>query len=138
MMAVALLVDSCNQSANKGGENLAGKEKIVSATVEELLANPSEYEGLQVAISGKVTHVCRHGGHNCFVLSEDGETQIRIVPGGDIDEFKIDLEGSTVAFKGVLKVLSPGQAEADTEECSSEAGKAEVYIEAVDFREITE
>jgi len=137
-MAVALLVGSCTRSADRGGENLAGREKIVSATVEELLANPSEYEGLQVAISGKVTDVCRHGGQDCFVLSEDGETQIRIVPGGDIDEFKIDLEGSVVAFKGVLKVLAPGQAEADTGECSSEAGKAEAYIEALNFRVITE
>jgi len=99
-------------------------------------------------VSGMVTHVCRHGGQKCFVLGEDGTTQIREVPGGDIDEFKIDIEGSTVAFKGVFRVMDTDQATELTEEMGemadhqtemahSEAEKAEYYIEAVDFKELT-
>ncbi len=148
-IALAVFVGSCNQAAQKEDQRkIAGTEKIVSATVEELVANPAEYKDQKVAVSGMVTHVCRHGGQKCFVLGEDGETQIRIVPAGDIDEFKIDLEGSTVAFKGVLKVLTPEQADAHVEDHDSkehhvtemahtEAEKADIFIEAVDFKEVT-
>lgn len=147
---LAVLLGSCNQSAKSEGDNKeAGQtEKIVSASIQELLAQPAEYDGKEVAISGMVTHVCRHGGQKCFVLDEDGETQIRIVPAGDIDEFKIDLEGSTVAFKGTFRVLSAVDAEehlADheskehhaTEQAHSEAEKADYFIEAVDLKELT-
>jgi len=148
---IAVLLGSCNQAANKEGtdKEVTQTEKVVSATIQELLAQPAEYDGKEVAVSGMVTHVCKHGGQKCFVLDEDGETQIRIVPAGDIDEFKIDLEGSTVAFKGTFKVLNAAQAEEhledheskehhETEMSHSEAEKADYFIEAVDFKEITE
>jgi hypothetical protein len=151
LVVLAVLIGSCNQSAKKDGAEIKPSEveKIVSATVEELLAQPAEYDGKEVAISGMVTHVCRHGGQKCFIVGDDGETQIRIVPGGDIDEFKIELEGSTVAFKGTFKVLNPLQAEAHVEDHESKehhshemahtaAEKAEYFVEAVDFKEITQ
>lgn len=151
LLVFAVLIGSCNQATRKdGSEVMSGNvEKIVSATVEELLAQPAVYDGKEVAISGMVTHVCRHGGQKCFVLAEDGETQIRIVPSGDIDEFKIDLEGSTVAFRGTFRVLNPVQAEvhvADHESkahhvqemAHTEAEKAEYFVEAIEFREITQ
>jgi len=148
---VAFLTGSCNRSDQKT-ELDAGhleQQKIVSATVEEMLATPADYDGKEVAISGMVTHVCRHGGQKCFVVGDDGETQIRIVPAGGIDEFKIDLEGSTVAFKGTFKVLNPIQAQehvADheskehhvSEMAHTEAEKADYFIEATDFKELTQ
>jgi len=151
LVALAVLVASCNQAPKEEASNSKANEteKIVSATVEELLAQPADYDGKEVAISGMVTHVCRHGGQKCFIVGEDGETQIRIVPGGDIDEFKIDLEGSTVAFKGTFKVLNPVQAQEhiadhDSKEHHSEemahtaAEKADYFVEALDFKEITQ
>ncbi len=96
-----------------------------------------------------VTHVCRHGGQKCFIVADDGETQIRIVPGGDIDEFKIDLEGSTVAFKGIFRVLNAEQADEHVEDheskehhaveqAHSSAEKADYFVEALDFKEVTQ
>ena len=147
---LAILLGSCGQSTTKEGtdKEATQTEQVVSASIQELLAQPAEYDGKEVAISGMVTHVCKHGGQKCFVLDEDGETQIRIVPSGDIDEFKIDLEGSTVAFKGTFRVLNAAQAEAHledheskehhaTEMSHSEAEKADYFIEAVDFKELT-
>ena len=147
---LAIVAISCNQA---GEENAAANqsqeiEKIVSATIQELLSTPAEYDGKEVAVSGMVTHVCRHGGQKCFIVAEDGETQIRIVPGGDIDEFKIDLEGSTVAFKGVFRVLSSAQTDElvedyeskehhAVEQSHSEAEKADYFVEAVEFKEVT-
>jgi hypothetical protein len=145
-----MLLAACSQSGkNEEGDSATGsREDIISATVEEILAQPAEYENKQIAVSGMVTHVCRHGGQKCFVLGQDGETQIRIVPGGDIDEFTIDLEGSTVAFRGTFKILDTqqaselmetheSQAEHAQEMAHSEAEKADYYIEAIDFKEVT-
>ncbi len=145
-----VLMGACNQAGQKEGSKEAEKsELIVAATIEELLANPAEYENKEVAITGMVTHVCKHGGQKCFVLAEDGETQIRLVPGGDIDEFKIDLEGSSIAVMGTFRVLAPQQAEAHVEDheskehhavemSHSQAEKAEVFIETLEFRELTQ
>jgi hypothetical protein len=149
-IVLVFLMGACNQAAQKEGEDQGDKTgKIISASIEELLASPVEYKDKVVAISGMVTHVCKHGGQKCFVLGADGETQIRIVPGGNIDEFKIDLEGSNVAFKGTFRVLTPLEAEVHVEDhdskehhatdmAHSEAEKAEVFIEAVDFKELSE
>ncbi|MCK4745722.1 MAG: hypothetical protein KAT15_01745, partial [Bacteroidales bacterium] len=72
-VVLAVLVGSCNQAAQKEGSDsqTSDVEKIISATVEELLAQPTEYEGKEVAVSGMVTHVCKHGGQKCFIVGED-------------------------------------------------------------------
>lgn len=151
LVVVAILIGSCNQTTQKESKEtqVSEMEQVVSATIEELLAHPTEYDGKEVAISGMVTHVCKHGGQKCFVLASDGETQMRIVTGGEIDEFKSSLEGSSVAFKGVFKVLNPLEAEEhvedhdtkehhSTEMAHTEAEKAEYFIVAVDYKEVTQ
>ena len=121
---------------------------IVAATIEDLIANPGEYKDMEVAIEGMVTHVCKHGGQKCFVLAGDESTQIRIVPAGDIDEFKIELEGSNVAFKGLFRVMGLEEAEAHVEDHESKehhaeemshssAEKADIFIEASEFKELS-
>ena len=150
LIAISALMISCNQSNTSEGtdQQTSLEAKVVAATVEEMLAQPAEYKDKEVTVSGMVTHVCRHGGQKCFVLGEDGETQIRIVPGGDIDEFTIDLEGSTVAFTGVFKVMEveesvelladyESQAHHDQEMAHSAAEKADYFVEATVFKEIT-
>ncbi len=151
LVLVAVLMSSCGQTGQTERVDFqeAEKEKILTATVEEMLTQPADYDGKEVAISGMVTHVCRHGGQKCFVAGKDGESQIRIVPSGDIDEFKIELEGSTVAFKGTFKVMNPIQAEEhvadheskehhDSEMAHTQAEKADFFIEATDFKEVTQ
>jgi len=148
---IGFLALSCTRNTLKNGDQqqAAQQEEIVSATIEEMLASPDDYKDKEVALSGMVTHVCREGGQKCFILASDGETQLRIVTGGEIDEFKIDMEGSTIAFKGIFRVLTLAQAEAqmedydsheshETEQAFSNAEKADYFVEALDFREITE
>ena len=150
LLLVAFLAVSCNQ-ANKENDTSAESqevEQIVSASINELLASPADFDGKEIAVSGMVTHVCRHGGQKCFIVAEDGETQMRLVPGGEIDEFKIDLEGSTIAVKGVFRVLTTAEAEEHLEDheskehhavemSHSEAEKADYFVEALDFKEVT-
>ena len=145
-----VLTGACNQATQKERNIEAeSKDLILAATIEELVANPTEYENKEVAIKGMVSHVCKHGGQKCFVVAGDGETQVRLVPGGDIDEFKIELEGSTIAIRGTLRILAPQQAEAHIEDheskehhavemSHSEAEKAEIFIETLELKEITE
>ena len=148
LLLVAFLAVSCNQANKENSVESTEVEQIVSATIQELLATPADYDGKEVAVSGMVTHVCRHGGQKCFIVAEDGETQIRIVPSGDIDEFKIELEGSTIAFRGVFRVLNTVETDElvedyeskehhAVEQSHSEAEKADYFVEAVDFKEVT-
>lgn len=150
LVIIALMAVACNQTSkeNSATSESTEVEQIVSASIEELLATPADYDGKEVAVSGMVTHVCRHGGQKCFILAEDGETQMRIVPGGGIDEFKVELEGSTVAFKGVFRVLTTAEAEEHVEDhdskehhaeemAHSDAEKAEYFVEAIDFKEVS-
>jgi len=151
LLLIAIFMASCNQSSqNKESDSQAVvQDIIIPATVEEMLAQPAEFVDKEVAFSGMVTHVCRHGGQKCFAVGKDGETQIRIVPGEDIDEFKIDMEGSTITFEGTFKMLNTLQALEHVEDHNSkehhviemshsEAEKAEYFIVATDFRESTQ
>ncbi|MEZ5073158.1 MAG: hypothetical protein R2751_19985 [Bacteroidales bacterium] len=148
-LAALLLLGACKQTTapTETATEEAPERVVVAATVEELLSNPADFEGKEVAVQGMVTHVCRHGGQKCFIVGEDGETQIRIVPGGDIDEFKVELEGSTVAFKGVFKIQTTeentahvedheAQAHHAEEAAHSEAEKAEYFLEATVHKEV--
>jgi hypothetical protein len=144
------LMVSCNLSNQEEGTGsaISQEEKIVSATIEELLSEPTVYRDQMVAVSGMVTHVCRHGGQKCFILAGDGKTQLRVVIGGEIDEFETSLEGSTVAFKGIFKILDTEQTEKhleshedqehhEEERAHSQAERSSYYLEAKDVREVT-
>jgi len=144
----AIFMISCNQSDKTKGDN-ATVDETVNATITELLASPADFEGKEVVLSGMVTHVCRHGGQKCFVLADDGETQLRINVGENINEFDVALEGSTVEFTGVFKMLNEvaseelladheSQAHHDTIMAHTEAEKASYFVEAASFREITD
>ena len=148
LLAVAVMLVSCNQTDKTSAES-SQNEEVVAATIEAMLANPVDYVDKEVVITGMVTHVCRHGGQKCFILAEDGETQIRINVGSEIDEFDIALEGSSVEFKGVFKVLDEvettelqedheSKEHHATEMAHTEAEKASYFVEARSFTEITE
>jgi len=145
LLLLAIMMLACNQQS--GQKENTDQDSIISATIEELTGQPEEFRDKQVAISGMVTHVCRHGGQKCFVLAGDGETQIRMVPGPGIDEFGIELEGSDVAFRGIFRILGSVEATAHVEDHESkahhatemahtEAEKADIFIEVSEFREV--
>lgn len=149
-LLIAILAVSCNETVKNESANqeVDKTERIISASIVELLESPMDYQDKEVAVSGLVTHVCRHGGQKCFIVADDGETQIRIEPGGDIDEFLVDMEGSNIAFKGTFKILNAelaaesieeyeSQEQHAVEQAHSSAEKAEFYIEAVEFKEVS-
>jgi hypothetical protein len=150
LVLIAFMAFACNQTVKKDAEveQAEKTETIVSASILELLETPEEYQDVTIALSGMVTHVCRHGGQKCFIVADDGETQIRLVPGGDVDEFKVDLEGSTIAVKGIFRVLNAEMAAEHVEDhdskehhaveqSHSEAEKAEYFVETLEFKEVS-
>jgi hypothetical protein len=151
MLVLAIMVGSCKQSSqNKAEANAETKtEEMVAATINELLETPAEFQDKEVVLSGMVTHVCRHGGQKCFLVADDGETQIRLVPAGKIDEFKVEIEGSMIAVKGIFRVLNVEQSEEHLEDheskehhevemSHSEAEKADYFVETTEFKEVGE
>lgn len=151
LIVLAILAGSCNQSKENKTEASADTKTVdmVAATISELLETPAEFQDKEVVLSGMVTHVCRHGGQKCFIVADDGETQIRLVPGGDIDEFKVEMEGSMIAVKGIFRVLNVEQAEEHLEDheskehheaemSHSEAEKADYFVETTELKEVQE
>lgn len=151
LVLIAFLAFSCQQAVKTEGETQEASkiEKIVSASITELLETPEEFQDKEIAVSGMVTHVCRHGGQKCFIVADDGETQIRLVPSGDIDEFKVEMEGSSIAVKGVFRILNAELAAEHVEDHESKehhaveqshssAEKAEYFVEALEFKEVTQ
>ena len=53
LVVLVLLAGACNQSTQKEANSHSEKaEKIITATIEELLANPAEFQDKEVAITG--------------------------------------------------------------------------------------
>lgn len=134
---------ACNQN-NQKTEKADKEVKVQNAGVAELLGDPAGFDGKLVLVEGMVTHVCRHGGQKCFILDEDGETQIRLVPVAPVDEFELDMEGSSYAFTGTFRVLNNAEAEEHIEDhesqehhhddqSHSQAEKAEYFVEVSSF-----
>jgi len=98
-----ILAASCGQQSNKTPD--PGKVKTSEVTVEELLADASSFVEKPVSIKGRVVHVCRHGGQRLFIVGEDGEDRFRITVGENIPEFNVELEGSKIEVKGIVKEL---------------------------------
>lgn len=103
MSILLVLAVSCGQQSNKTTE--LSELEVSEVTVEALLADASPFVEQPVSIKGTVVHVCRHGGQRLFVVGEDGEDRFRITVGENISEFDIELEGSTIELKGIVKEL---------------------------------
>ena len=149
--AMLALLTSCKQSTKQAVESAVqeAQQTALAVGIEDLLASADEYDGKEVVIKGMVTHVCKHGGQKCFVLAEDGETQIRINTSESIDEFDMALEGSTVEFTGIFKVLTNTETEElqedhdaqehhANEQAHTKAEKSSYFLEAISLAEITE
>lgn len=61
--------------------------------------------GKEVEIKGMVIHVCKHGGKKMFIIGEDPEKRVKITASDKVTEFKPELEGTTVAVKGIIEPI---------------------------------
>lgn len=90
----------CSNTQNK--TNISGN--INAITVDKLMNDESFSNNQDIAITGTVTHVCRHGGQRMFIIGDDPEKRLKITTGPKISEFQIDLEGREVEIKGKIEI----------------------------------
>lgn len=104
ILSLVIVLYSCNSLSKKTTpENLS--EDLSELTVDNFSEQMEDNVGKEVTISGRVTHVCRHGGQRLFITGEDSTKSIRITTGENIPEFDITLEGSLIGVKGIVKEL---------------------------------
>lgn len=72
-------------------------------TPEKLMEVADQQIGKEVKVRGTVTHVCKHSGKKCFIVSDDGKISLQIMAGGNITAFGKDLMGSEIEATGVVK-----------------------------------
>ena len=103
ILAVASLLVSCGTQQKNDKE---GTEKEKTAiTVDNLLAEITNYIDKDIVVVGTVNHVCEHGGKRMFIMGEDPDIAIKITPNDEIGIFEKELEGSHVIITGIVKEL---------------------------------
>ena len=95
VLAVAFLASCAGDSA---------ETPAVDVTVAQFNANPADYTGKTVNISGTVDHVCKHGGKRMFLMGPDPADRVKI-ENGDTPPFDVSLEGSDLMVHGIVHVL---------------------------------
>jgi hypothetical protein len=87
--------------------NPAAMTEVQAAVItpEKFQDFAAENVGKEVEIQGMVIHVCKHGGKKMFIIGEDPEMRVKITASDKIGEFKPELEGSTVAVKGIVEPI---------------------------------
>lgn len=98
-LAIVALIYSCGTKQKKA-ENTIEKIKI-----EDLMANIDNYIDTDIAIGGIVNHVCAHGGKRLFLVSENSDVTIKVIPTEAFGVFNKELEGSSVYVYGIVKEL---------------------------------
>ncbi len=110
MIAIAAVILSACGSQTQKPENKVQEETVAEATpvqitVEEFSDKAGDLVGQEVAVSGTVVHVCKHGGKRMFIMNEDQDVRIKITSGEGMAAFNTDMEGSDVAVKGIIEEL---------------------------------
>lgn len=52
---------------------------VTVLTVDQILANPSEYEGDTVTVEGVCSHLCKHGGTKAFLANPDSTAETSLL-----------------------------------------------------------
>ncbi len=101
ILAIASLLVSCGTQQKKDKE-CTEKDAI---TVDNLLAEITNYIDKDIVVIGTVNHVCEHGGKRMFIMGKDPDIAIKITPNDEIGIFEKELEGSHVIITGIIKEL---------------------------------
>jgi len=99
VIVIAALLYSCGTNQK---EAETATEKI---SVENLMASIDNYIDKDIIVSGTVSHVCAHGGKRLFLIGENPDIAIKVIPNEEIGVFSKDLEGSLINIYGKVKEL---------------------------------
>lgn len=122
LLSLMLATMACQTSQKKSTE---GSSEIHQFTVDEIQTKGYDYVGKEVAITGTVSHVCKHSGQRCFLMGSGEELTIRVEAGHQIGSFNQEQMGSDLMVTGVLQEIRIDDAylaemEAEAGTCSEE------------------
>jgi hypothetical protein len=103
LFIVLALAISCGQQ--HGNTSDLTEMEVSDVSIDALLADATPFIEKPVSVTGTVVHVCRHGGQRLFMVGEDGEERFRVTVGESISEFDVELEGSEIEVKGIVREL---------------------------------
>ena len=93
---LATLVVACSN-------NDAKEQEAVQLSVEKVTAEAKDFVDKNVAVSGIVVHVCRHGGKKMFIIGKDPEKRFKVTANAKVGSFDVALEGSNVTVEGFVQ-----------------------------------
>jgi hypothetical protein len=131
MALLSLLVISCGTGNDKSADKSAASEEAVAAIeFAQLTADPASYTGKEIAVSGKVVHVCAHSGKKMFIVGDDPDIRLFITVGEELPKVPMELLGSEVVVTGKLTVAEKGEMGGPGEEAAGEACETEEALAA--------
>jgi hypothetical protein len=88
---------------------------LKQSSIDSLL----NYVDNEVVVKGLVNHICRHSGKKMFLISPKDDKNLKCIPAEAIQAFDMELEGTVVTLRGVLKYapVDAGCASEVEEEC---------------------
>ena len=106
LLFLTFIIAGCSNSNQENKEQvvseMASAEVVDVIDVVDLLANPKEYDGKLIAVTGTVTHICKHSGKRLHLMGSDEKTNVRL-EAGEIGQFDRELEGSDIVAKGIFR-----------------------------------
>jgi len=93
VFAITVVIISCNNMAGDKGNVL---------TVDEFEIKAADFADQEIVIEGTVHHVCKHGGERMFIMNDDPDVSVKIVPGENMANFDAELEGSDLIVTGLI------------------------------------
>lgn len=128
---LSLLITSCGT----GGNSAKDKSTDVAETLSviefaQLTADPAQYNGKEITVSGKVIHVCSHSGKKMFIVGDDPDIRLFVTIGDELPKVPMELLGSDVIVTGLLSIAEKGEMGGPGEEAEDEACETEVALAA--------
>lgn len=128
---LALLITSCGTGGNSAKDKSAAVAETESAIeFAQLTADPAQYNGKEITVSGKVIHVCAHSGKKMFIVGDDPDIRLFVTIGDEMPKVPMELLGSDIVVSGVLNIAEKGEMGGPGEETEEEACETEVALAA--------
>ena len=128
---LSLLIVSCGTGdGSKKDKSTASGDAVVAIEFAQLMADPAQYSGKEIAVSGKVIHVCAHSGKKMFIVGDDPDIRLFVTIGEELPKVPMELLGSDVVVTGKLSIAEKGEMGGPGEEAEDEACETEVALAA--------
>ncbi|MCG8412292.1 MAG: hypothetical protein MI739_13525 [Bacteroidales bacterium] len=105
LITIATISFACknNQKQNQNIQNNQATWINKAKNVTSLLETANSNIGNQIHVKGTVNHVCQNSGKKLILLDLANDLSIRVEAAGEIAGFNQELNGSTIAVKGILR-----------------------------------